>query len=680
MVQKSNSLERFWKELKRRKVVHVITVYVALAFGILQLVDIIGPSLKWADWTMTFVIVLLCIGFVISVFISWIYDITPAGVKKTKPVSAVKHTDQTATTTSSGWKIATYVSAVIIIALVAFNFISKWRLNADITKLEKSIAVLPFINDSPSDSNQYFINGIMEEVLNNLQKIKDFRVLSRTSTDQYKSTDRPTIPEIAKKLGVSYIVEGSGQKYGNRFRLRVQLIKVTRKENHLWANSYEKELKATSDLFSMQSEIAVSIATELKASITPEEKQLIEIVPTSNLTAYDFFQRGKEEHLKYWLDNSNLRALKEAETYYKKALEYDSTFALAYAGLALFQKDRLFEKYTSQIVSKKDKDSLLILANKAVSYDEKVAGAYFARGYYYFLNNNIDQCEKDFDKALKYNPNYWSVYSSKGWFIYLGYSNKIDFIKALECQLKAIDLNRGKELPGLLRRMGDIYGSYGGFHDKAVNCYKEAFKLDNDSLEYFKKLAGEQYACGNYAKAAEIYKNALVNDSTDMDIVLGLGQQYMYLNHYKESLYYFRKYIEYFKQTGRLKETSFHRFGYIYWKNGYNKEANYWLNKQKAILEVSIKDRSNPFLMNAYYDLAGICAFMGEKNKAYENLRLLNQIKVFPRMWLTLIKIDPLLDNLRNEPEFQKIVSELEAKYQAEHERVKKWLEKQGML
>ena len=127
---------------------------------ILELVNIIGPTIAVARLDRTFIIVLLCIGFIIAVFVSWIYDITPAGVKKTKPASAVKHIDQTTTPTSSGWKVATYISAVIIVALVAFNFIGKRKLNADISKLEKSIAVLPFFNDSPSDSQLHTLSMV----------------------------------------------------------------------------------------------------------------------------------------------------------------------------------------------------------------------------------------------------------------------------------------------------------------------------------------------------------------------------------------------------------------------------------------------------------------------------------------------------------------------------------------
>jgi adenylate cyclase len=175
-----NEIEKFWNELKRRKVIHVITVYAAIAFVILQLVNIIERPLRLPDWTTALVIVLLCIGFIIAVFVSWIYNITPAGVKKTKPVSKVKHGDQVTSQASSGWKIATFVSGAIILTLIAFNFINKRKHNVDITKLEKSNAILPFHNDSPDDTNTYFINGIMEKILNNLQMVKELRVISRS--------------------------------------------------------------------------------------------------------------------------------------------------------------------------------------------------------------------------------------------------------------------------------------------------------------------------------------------------------------------------------------------------------------------------------------------------------------------------------------------------------------------
>ena len=165
-------------------------------------------------------------------------------------------------------------------AYAIYKIIDRSKQTQDLTKLEKSIAVLPFINDSPDKENAYFVNGIMDEIINNLQKIKDFRVLSRPSVERYRGETKLTLSEIAKKLNVHYIVDGRGQKYGNKIVLRVELI-AAENEKHLWGESYKQEIHETSDLINIQSQIAQSIAAELKATMTPEEKQLIEKTPTT---------------------------------------------------------------------------------------------------------------------------------------------------------------------------------------------------------------------------------------------------------------------------------------------------------------------------------------------------------------------------------------------------------------
>ena len=226
------------------------------------------------------------------------------------------------------------ISTFIVITVLFIFYIQGRRQSKAIAKLEKSIAILPFKNDSPNDSTTYFMDGVMEEILNNLQKIKDFRVLSRNSVEQFRNNTTKTTPEIAKKLGVNYVVEGGGQKYGNTFRLRVQLI-AGNNEKHLWAESYEQEIKESKDIFNIQSRIAQAIASELKAIIAPEEKQLIEKSATTSLTAYDFYLRGKEEQNKYKQSiPSTRRSLDRANELFKKALDYDSSFARAYSGLA----------------------------------------------------------------------------------------------------------------------------------------------------------------------------------------------------------------------------------------------------------------------------------------------------------------------------------------------------------
>jgi TolB-like protein/Tfp pilus assembly protein PilF len=605
--------------------------------------------------------------------LSWIYDITPAGVKKTKPVSTVKHTNLTTTPTSSGWKIATYASAIIIVTLVAINFIGKRNFGTGITKLEKSIAVLPFRNDSPNDSTTYFINGLMDEILNNLQKIGAFsRVLSRTSTEQYRGSGIPAIPEIAKKLNVSYVVEGSGQKYGNKFVLRVQLI-TGKNERHLWARSYDREIKQTTDIISVQSEIAQSIAAELKAAITPEEKQLIEKTPTANLTALDFYQRGREEHTKFWIDNSNRAALVKAEYLYHQALKYDSTFAQAYTGLAKVYWDK--HSSAREYFSENYMDSVLILSDIALSIDNKLAEAYTIRGDYYANNGIINKAIDEYDKSIKLNPNSWEAYYGKG-----NMYQSDNLVNSIDNYQKAASLNHGLELQDLLRFISWEYSS-AGFIDKAKYYALESFKLDGDSASYLGDLGFFEIRQGSYEKALGFLQRGYMIDSTNEDIVHNLGQCNMFLNQFKESLKYFKKDVEMFKALGDFTNNGMHRIGLAYWENGYKKEGEDYFNKQ---LEYSKNDieLKRPWgqRLYPYYDMAGIYAFRGDKEKAYKYLKLFNQRQSMPLFVVTYMKNDPLFNSIRNEPEFQQIVRDVEAKYQSEHERVKKWLEETGQL
>ena len=232
-----------------------------------------------------------------------------------------------------------------------------------IKESEKSIAVLPFKLLSDEPDKQYLADGMMDAITLHLSKIKDLRVIGRTSVEQYRNPSKTTTA-IGRELDVEFLLEGSFQKFGDNVRLIVQLIK-TGKEGHLWANNYDRKW---SDIFAVQSEVAQAVATELYASITPEEKKLIEKIPTANLTAYDFYQKGREEHIKYWIDNKDREVLQQAEDLYHQALQYDSTYALAYTGLARVYWDK---HYFKDYLSKNFMDSVPILCDIALSYDNQ---------------------------------------------------------------------------------------------------------------------------------------------------------------------------------------------------------------------------------------------------------------------------------------------------------------------
>ncbi len=561
----------------------------------------------------------------------------------------------------------------IIIAVLLVFYIQGRRQSEALAELEKSVAVLPFINDSPNDSTTYFINGIMEEVLTNLQKIKDFRVLSRNSVEQFRNNTSRSTPDIAKKLGVNYIVEGAGQKYGNTFRLRVQLIKAA-KEGHLWAESYEKEIKETKDIFNIQSLIAQAIASELKAIIAPEEKKLIEKSATASLTAYDFYLRGKEEQNKYMESIPSTKiSLDRANDLYKKALEYDPSFARAYVGMAqVFWGKHYWETYLSGNFL----DSVLILANKALSLDDKLSEAYTIRGRYYDQKGLAEQAIEEYDKALKINPNSWEVYYEKGELY--AYD---DFVKAIDNYQKAASLNRGSELPSILNDISFAF-EHAGFKNQCEYYATEALMLDGDSSKYYFILANYELCWGNFEKSLGIglKANGLNSDNID-NLGENIAFNYILLGKSDESLKYYKKLFEKLKAQSVLPVNFMHRIGYAYWVNGYRKEAEYYFDKQIEYSNNAIKlGRKNRNQFFSYYDLACVYAFRGEKGKAYENLRKLNQIKV-PPLWLaTFIKHDPLFDRIKDEPEFRKIAIEIEAKYNTEHERVRKWLEDQGTL
>jgi TolB-like protein len=571
------------------------------------------------------------------------------------------------------------LGSLILLAVIAAGYFIISKLIKPAKQLEKSIAVLPFYNDSPDAENTYFINGVMDETLNDLQKIKDFSVVSRTSVEQYRDRNRPAIPKIARDLGVNYIVEGSGQKYGNNFRLRVQLIEAG-KDRHLWAESYEKEIKETKDIFSIQTQIAQAIASELKATITPEERQMIETPYTSNMVAYEFYQKGREEHNKFGIDEINTNALIKAEQFYREALKNDSSFAQAYAGLALLYLQTNMYNIQSYF-NKNYLDSALILANHALSINRKLPEAYYARATYYFITGDAEKSISDAELALRYNKNLWELYRASVWY-YAANNDHYDLVKAIDNMNAAIKLNRGKDLPGLYWDIGSIYGPYAGFLDKANSYALEALKLDGDSAHYFRFAGYSAWQSEDFTNAITLYNNCLRIDSGYTETLFALGETYLFLGMKEESLKWYRKYLQRMEASGQLRAGGYHRIGYVYSINGFEKDADEMVDKQLKICEESMerKDYSTASMFSTYYDMAGVYALKGDKEKAYNYLRLWSKGRVCPLWWVVLVKHDPIFESIRNDNEFKQIVTDFESKYQAEHERVGKWMKEKGML
>jgi TolB-like protein/Tfp pilus assembly protein PilF len=656
-----NKLSQFWQELKRRNVVRVITVYAGAAFVILELVDIIAEPLKLPDWLLPVVIVLISIGFIIAIILSWIYDIHPeGGMVKTEPVEKAKAED--IPKSSNGWKIASIISFVVIVGLIVLNVIPRVG-KKEI--LDKSIAVLPFESLSDDPEKQYQADGVMDAILLHLCKIKDLRVMSRTSVEQYRDTNM-TINEICEELGVSYILEGSFRRYEDQARLIVQLIQ-SGKEGHVWANNYDRDWK---DIFTVESEVAQAVARELQAIITTEEKQLIEKIPTTDLTAYDLYQRGIDSYLDYEIRN-DLEALERAESYFHEALEIDSTYANAYVGLAdiYWDKQNLSDYYLTENYL----DSVPVLLNLALSYDELSSEAYTLRGSYNGLIGNRDRALNDLEKAIKLNPNFGRAYYVMG-IMYLSF----DFVKALESYHKAISIDRGQRLANYYWNLGGAY-FWTGFLDKSRHYFHEGMKLSGDSAHYYYAMAQNAFFSGEDNKAIDYSRKAILLDSTTDKGYL--AQALLRSGKHKEALVVYESWIDDMNESGGFDPRYAYRIAYAYWRNGLTEEAEYYFEKQIEYSSALI-NLNRPWAQDyfTYYDLAGVYAFRGEKEIAYENLKAFNQIQEVPFWTDALIKREPFFDSIRDEPEFQQIVRDVEAKYQASHERVRQWLEENDLL
>jgi len=373
----------------------------------------------------------------------------------------------------------------------------------DISRLEKSIAVLPFINDSPDQENTYFINGVMEEILNNLQRIKDLRVISRTSVEQYRGQSK-SISEIAEELGVNYIVEGSGQKYGSSFRLRAQLIKAEH-ESHLWGESFQQKITEVEDIFNIQTRIAETIADELKAVITPEEKQLIEKVPTSNNEAYEAYIKGR-----FYLQNINQNNLDIAQKHFELAIEKDPAYAYAYTGIAYIWLIRQQMGFT---IPEEAGPKIMEAISKAAELDSNIAEVHFMQACINYLGIwDWNASESEFRKALEINPNHSEAHRLYAQLLYILGRPK-EAIKHSELSFKLDPLNQ------LVKMWYGFNFLYEKRYDETISIYREVLKLDPTNYPFYGGISEASHLKGQLEESLEATKLCYINLYPDIDHV-----------------------------------------------------------------------------------------------------------------------------------------------------------------
>ena len=368
-------MKSFFAELKRRKVHRVAIAYAVAAWLLIQIATQVFPFFEIPNWAVRLIVLVSVLGFPIALTLSWIFDLTPQGIRRTEE--------------SDGSLAALPVGSAAIRNIP-----------------EKSIAVLPFENLSDDKENEYFAAGVHNDILSNLAKVADLKVISRTSVQQFKSGTR-NLREIGLALGVAHILEGTARRAGNRIRVNAQLIDA-RSDAQLWGETFDREI---TDLFALQSELAQRISQELRANLSAREKTNLQTHPTRDILAYELFLRARE--LFHWAGSGySYDKGADALRLIDEAIKRDPQFALAY-GLASRLHSELFWFGYDKSASRLEKAKAA--ADAALKLQPDLGEAHLAKAFYYYYGfRQYDVAQKHVTAAIHAIPNDADVLNTAG--------------------------------------------------------------------------------------------------------------------------------------------------------------------------------------------------------------------------------------------------------------------------
>ena len=385
----------FLAELKRRNVYKVAVAYIVAGWALSQGIAQVLPVFDVPNWAIRLIVVLVIIGLPVALVLAWAFEITPEGIKRTEIADRMP---AAARRKKHAWVYIVVVGAIVSITLFflgRYSAISGAPRHGEAATgiPEKSIAVLPFDNLSRDPDNAYFAEGVQDEILTRLAKVADLKVISRTSTQHFKSTP-DNLPQIAKQLGVAHILEGSVQKAADQVRVNVQLINAMT-DAHLWAETYDRKL---TDIFAVESEIAKAIAETLQARLSGAEKSSIAKAPTANPEAYELYLKGR-----FFWNKRTGDDLRKSIEYLKQAIAKDPGYALAYAALADSYGLLRFYGGASPAESLVPAEAA---AKKALELDDSLAEAHASLGLIATEELEVNRGVNELERAIQLNPNY----------------------------------------------------------------------------------------------------------------------------------------------------------------------------------------------------------------------------------------------------------------------------------
>jgi len=662
----------FFEELKRRKVFRVAATYAVVAWILMQIGEVTFPALNIPEWVMSTLVVILLAGFPIAVIFAWIFDKTPQGYIKT---------DAPETENIGGMNVKVdnrpfYLqkrNIILVLGLLIGVLIGTYSGDSFKGSIDnKSIAVLPFDNYSTAAEDQYFSDGMTEVIIANLAKVKDLKVISRTSVMEYKNTTKK-LKEIAKELGVAHILEGSIQRANGRVRVVGQLIDANTDE-HIWAETYDKK---ESDIFELQSDVAIEIANALKTELTDEVKARMSEKLTESTIAYEYYLKGNM----YESAGHSKENLFAAISEYERAVAIDPDFAEAHAQIGKMHAHVKWYRYdlsdTRLEMSKQSIDrSMNLKPNNSI--------VRIARGtYYYHGFRDYGKALADYIKARELAPgNISAIYR-----IGLIYRRLGDYDKAIEQMEQAIGLD-----PRSALMLQNLAGSYVAIrqYDQVESIVKKTDDLGSIMTKINYGIRSEYLASGDALRAKntlyqidnenserrKLYYNFILKDYDEINRILdittkefftnvqlyipksyyrgmassGLGRKSDSQKYFNETISHLKNKINDYPDDPRFYST----LGLTYARLGENKDAI-----DAGLKAVGILPISNDAMFGTIYEkvLAEIYSIIGENNKALEKIEYLG---VIPNGFhYGDLFSNPNFDSIRNEPRFQRVLNNL---------------------
>jgi TolB-like protein/Tfp pilus assembly protein PilF len=581
------NLPKFSTELKRRNVYKVAVAYAVVGWLLIQIGTQVFPFFEIPNWGIRLIVLLIVAGFPIALILAWAFELTPEGIKRTEDADLVA---------PRVWRKQRWIYVVIIAGALSVGLFFLGRYTApNVANLPaKSIAVLPFENLSRDPDNAYFTEGIQDEILARLAKIADLKVISRTSTQRYKSSP-DDLPQIAKRLGVSNILEGSVQKTADRVRVTVQLLNAAT-DSHLWGETYDRNLN---DVFAAESDIAKAIADTLRAKLTGSEQQALTARPTENTEAHQLYLRGR-----YFWNKRTGADLKKSIDYFNQAIGKDPNYALAYAGLA--------DAYVllSAYAEASPKDSLpqaKAAAARALELDSTLGEAHATLGNTLVAYDlNFAEANREFRRAIELNPNYATAHQ---WYGETGLVPLGQFEEAIAEAKRALELD---PLSVIINADVGTILTNARRYDQAIEQLRKTVEMDPGFYYAHWTLGDALELKGRNEEAMAEYKKAIALDDDPLPRAL---------------------------------------LGHLYAKIGRQDEALAILEQLRELRESSKQRYVSPF------NLALIHIGLGQKNEAIQLLEETYEER--DGYNIAFIKVEPMLDPLRGDPRFEALVQKV---------------------